>query len=187
VPGAFVGDIQKATDIGALGIIIPMVESVEEVQNAVKFAKYPPTGSRSQGSGQYGEIWGRGYRQSANDNMMVVAMIESPKGAAIADQIAAVPGVDVVFVASSDLGSFSGKRQGDPEYEALATRIHDATLRAGRKLGGPQAWRTRDGYSFFQGAPDASLIRTGTQSSLGLGGQQPANQTGVAPIEGQER
>jgi 2-keto-3-deoxy-L-rhamnonate aldolase RhmA len=187
VPDATEGDIQKATDIGALGIIIPMVESVEKVRNAVRFAKYPPVGQRSQGSGQYGEIWGRGYRQTANDNTMIVAMIESPKGVEIADQIAAVPGVDVVFVASSDLGSFTGKRQGDPDYEALTVKVRDATLKAGKKVGGPQAWRTREGYSFFQGASEGSLIRGGTQSSLGLGGQQPADRSGVAPIEGQER
>jgi 2-keto-3-deoxy-L-rhamnonate aldolase RhmA len=186
VPDATPSDIQKATDIGALGIIIPMVEDVKEVEDAVQFAKYPPMGKRSQGSGQYGRLYGRGYRQTANDNVMIVAMIESPKGAAIADKIAAVPGVDVVFVASSDLGSFSGKRQGDPEYEALAARIRDDTLKAGRKVGGPQAWRDRQGYSFFQGAPDTSLIRTGTRSALGLDGPQPAA-TGVAPIEGQER
>ena len=186
VPDATEGDIQKATDIGALGIIIPMVESVEKVKNAVKFAKYPPMGSRSQGSGQYGEIWGGGYRNTANNNTMIVAMIESPKGVEIADQIAAVPGVDVVFVASSDLGSFTGKRQGDPEYEALATKVHDAVLKAGLKLGGPQAWRDRPGYTFFQGSSDKGLIRTGTQSALGLNTKGKAAPKGVAPIEGQE-
>lgn len=185
VPTDSEGDIQKATDIGAVGIIVPMVESVEKIQNAVKFAKYPPMGKRSQGNGQYGEIWGRDYRQTANDNVMIVAMIESPAGAAIADKIAAVPGVDVVFVASTDLGSFSGKRQGDPEYEALVTRIHDATLKAGRKVGGPDAWRTRQGFSFFQGPPDTALVRLGTQQSLGLTPAAAPRPT-VAPTEGSE-
>jgi 2-keto-3-deoxy-L-rhamnonate aldolase RhmA len=186
VPDATEGDIQKATDIGAMGIILPMVESVEKVQNAVKFSKYPPLGKRSQGNGQYGEIWGKDYRQSANSNIMIVAMIESPAGVAIADRIAAVPGVDVVFVASTDLGSFSGKRQGDPDYEALVTRVHDETLKAGLKLGGPEAWRTRAGFQFFQGPPDTSLIRTGTQQILNPA--RAAQQTkGVAPIEGQEK
>ena len=54
--------------------------------------------------------------------MMIVAMIENPAGVDIVDKIAAVPGIDVVFVASTDLGSFSGLRQGDPKYEALVTR-----------------------------------------------------------------
>ena len=63
VPDATEGDIQKATDIGALGIIIPMVDTVEKVQNAIKFAKYPPAGRRSQGGGQYGALWGGDYRR----------------------------------------------------------------------------------------------------------------------------
>ena len=97
-----------------------------------------------------------------------------------------VDGVDVVFVASSDLGSFSGKRQGDPEYEALVSRTRDAVLGAGKIVGGPQAWRDREGYHFFQGAPDTAIIRQGTRAALGLDGpQQP--RSGVAPIEGQER
>ena len=116
VPDATEGDIQKAADLGALGIILPMVDTVAKAEAAVQFAKYPPVGRRSQGGGQYGALWGDTYRATANDNMMVVAMIENPAGAAIVERIAAVPGIDVVFVASTDLGSFSGLRQGDPKY-----------------------------------------------------------------------
>lgn len=125
VPDATEGGIQKAVDIGALGIIIPMVENLEKVTAAIKFAKYPPLGARSQGGGQYGSLWGSDYRRNANDNIMIVAMIESPAGVAIAEQIAALPGVDAVFAASTDLSSFSGLRQGDPQYEAMVTKIHD--------------------------------------------------------------
>lgn len=188
VPDATEGDIQKATDMGALGIIIPMVDSVEKVKNAVTFAKYPPIGKRSQGGGQYGAIWGSDYRQTANDNVMIVAMIESPAGVAIADQIAAVPGVDVVFVASTDLGSFSGRKQGEPEYESMVTKIHDAVLKKGLKLGGPSAWKDRQGYTFFQGPGETSLIRTGAQVSLGIGAPPGKKERpGVAPIEGSEK
>ncbi|MBL8228127.1 MAG: hypothetical protein JNL98_06605 [Bryobacterales bacterium] len=186
VPDATEGDIQKAVDMGALGIIIPMVESVEKVQNAVKFAKYPPTGKRSQGGGQYGAMWGSDYRATANDNVMIVAMIESPAGVAIADKIAAVPGVDVVFAASTDLSSFSGLKQGDPKYEALVKKIHDDVLKAGKYLGGPHAWKDRNGYTFFQGAGEPTLIRMGAQLSLG-GAPAPETKKGVAPTEGNEK
>ena len=117
---------------------------------------------------------------------MIVAMIENPAGVAIADQIAAVPGVDVVFAASTDLGSFSGLRQGDPKYEALVTKIHDDVLKADRKLGGPLAWKTRPGFTFFQGPGETSLIRAGAQVELGSG-PAPGGRRGVAPIEGTER
>jgi 2-keto-3-deoxy-L-rhamnonate aldolase RhmA len=164
VPDATEGDIQKATDIGALGIIVPMVESVEEAEAAVQYAKYPPLGRRSQGSGQYGELWGSDYRKTANENILVVAMIESPNAASIADKIAAVDGVDVVFAASGDLGSFSGYAMGDPRYEAVVTKIHDATLAAGKKLGGPFTWNDRKGYMFFQAAGEAALIKEGAKA-----------------------
>ncbi|MFN0169152.1 MAG: HpcH/HpaI aldolase family protein [Bryobacteraceae bacterium] len=185
VPDATEGDIQKATDIGALGIILPMVESLDKVRNAVKFAKYPPAGARSQGGGQYGAMWGSDYRQMANDNIMIVAMIESPAGVEIADEMAAIPGVDVIFAASTDLSSFSGYKQGQPQYEALVTKIHDATLKAGKVLAGPLAWRQRPGYLFFQGPGETPLIRSGAQ--LELGGRSVEGRKGVAATEGSER
>ena len=181
VPDSTPGDIQKAMDIGALGIIVPLVDDVEEIRSAVEYAKYPPEGVRSLGNGQYGALWGNDYRATANANLIVVAMIESPAGVANADAIANVPGVDVVFAASTDLGSFSGLRQGDPDYEALVTAVHDATLDAGRRLGGPLAWRNREGFTFFQAPTESTFIRLGVQRSL-----QEAP-TGQAPIEGSER
>jgi 2-keto-3-deoxy-L-rhamnonate aldolase RhmA len=184
VPDATEGDIQKAADLGALGIIVPMVDTVEKAQNAVKFAKYPPLGRRSQGSGQYGRMWGGDYRATANDNMMIVAMIENPAGVDIAERIAAVPGVDAVFIASTDLGSFSGLKQGDPKYEALVTRALDGITKAGRKVGGPLAWKdTRKGYHFFQGPSEDALIRSGARATLG-GQSGEGAPRGIAPIEG---
>ncbi len=122
VPDATESDIQKATDIGALGIIVPTVDTVEKAQAAVKWAKYPPQGRRSMGNGQYGALYGANYRQTANDNMLVVIMIEMPIGVENAEKIASVPGVDVIFAASVDLGNFSGHKQGDPEYDDLVKR-----------------------------------------------------------------
>jgi 2-keto-3-deoxy-L-rhamnonate aldolase RhmA len=186
VPDANEGDIQKAVDIGALGVIVPMVDTVEKIEDAITFAKYPPVGKRSQGGGQYGAIWGRDYRRYANDNIMIVAMIENPQGVEIVDKIAGLEQVDVVFAASSDIGSFSGLRQGDPGYEALITRIKDGTLAAGKYLAGPSAWQgTRDGYTFFQGPPESVLIRTGARVTL-EGTAAPGLPRGVAPIEGTE-
>jgi 2-keto-3-deoxy-L-rhamnonate aldolase RhmA len=166
VPDATESDIQKATDIGALGIIVPTVDTVEKAQNAVKWSKYPPLGRRSMGNGQYGALYGPNYRQTANDNMLVAIMIETPIGVENAEKIASVPGIDVIFAASVDLGNFSGHKQGDPEYDALVKRIHDVTLEHGIKLGGPQAWNNRAGFSFFQGPGEAQLIRIGAKSNL---------------------
>ena len=79
-------------------------------------------------------------------------MIETPIGVQNAEKIASVPGIDVIFAASTDLGNFSGHKQGDKEYEAMVSRIHDVTLEHGIRLGGPQAWRDRPGFYLFPGA-----------------------------------
>jgi 2-keto-3-deoxy-L-rhamnonate aldolase RhmA len=187
VPDANEGDIQKAVDLGAVGIIIPMVEDLEKVRRAVKFAKYPPVGKRSLGGGNYGKIWGADYRQVANDNIMIVAMIESPAGVKLAKEMAEIEGVDVVFIASTDLSSFTGWQQGDPRYEALVTEAKEAILKAGKKVAGPLAWKgNRPGYSFFQAPTEASLIQMGVKVSLG---QTVVSETkkGVAQTEGAEK
>jgi 2-keto-3-deoxy-L-rhamnonate aldolase RhmA len=168
VPDALEGEIQKATDIGALGIIVPTVDTVEKAQAAVKWAKYPPAGRRSTGGGQQKGLYGEDYRQTANDNMVVVIQIETPIGVANLEKIAAVPGIDVIFAASGDLGNFSGHKQGEPEYDSLVTRIHDVTLKAGIKLGGPQTWKDRPGYTFLQAPPEWMLLQAGAQANLGI-------------------
>jgi 2-keto-3-deoxy-L-rhamnonate aldolase RhmA len=190
VPDATESDIQKATDIGAMGIIVPTVDTVEKAQAAVKWSKYPPEGRRSQGNGQYIPLWGKDYRQTANHNMVVVIMIETPIGVENAEQIASVPGIDVIFAASTDLGNFSGHQQGDKEYEALVTKIHDVTLQHGIRLGGPQAWKGRPGFTFFQAPTEAQLIQAGALVNLSPNSAQGGRTTqgaaapGVAPIEG---
>ena len=114
-------------------------------------------------------------------------MIENPPGVEIVDKIAALEHVDVIFAASTDLSSFSGFRQGDAAYEALVTRIKNATLKAGKHLAGPSAWKdTRDGYTFFQGPPETALIRSGAQQSLRGTPQTQGLPRGVAPTEGAE-
>ncbi len=186
VPDDSEGAIQKATDIGALGIIVPMVDTPEKMENAVRYAKYPPEGRRSQGGGQYGRLWGRDYRQTWNDNVMIMAMIETLEGTEASAAIAAVDGVDGIFVASGDLGSFSGKRQGDPEYEALVTQIKRETEAAGKFVGGPSAWMSsRDGYDFFQAPSTSSLIRIGARLTLEQADPCRFLPSGATPVEGE--
>lgn len=168
IPDATEGDLQKAADIGALGIVVPMVDTVKEAEDAVLYAKYPPQGRRSRGGGQYGKLWGNGkYRELANDNIMIVIMIETPRGIEIVDQLAAVEGVDVVFAASGDIGSFTGYERSDPRYMKLIERIKTETLKAGKILAGPSSWRDREGFMFFQGPSEGSLISAGAKLELG--------------------
>jgi 4-hydroxy-2-oxoheptanedioate aldolase len=138
VPDEFESTIQKATDIGMLGIIVPTVDTVEKAMAATKYARYPPVGRRSSGGGQAASIWGVhgiNYRDTFNDNLLVVVMIETPVGVANANDIAKVPGVDVVFVGMGDLSQFSGLQQTDARYQQMLADVRDATLKAGKMFG----------------------------------------------------
>ena len=161
LPDAQEWHIQHATDIGALGVIIPTVDDVDRAREAAKWARYPPVARRSSGSGQAARIWGINgvnYRQTINDNMLVVIMIETPTGVANAYDIASVPGVDVVIIGNNDLSSFSGFPQNDDRYQMMVTKIHDETLRAG-KIFGQAAANYATGHplskdaKFFQNGP----------------------------------
>jgi 4-hydroxy-2-oxoheptanedioate aldolase len=167
VPQATQGDIQKATDIGALGIIVPMVETVEEAHNAVWYSKFPignvnspntkPWGFRSSGGNQASMLWGRDYMTNANNNIMILIQVETPQGALNLDRILnEVPGIDIVMIASNDFGMFSGYRDGDPEYDALEKIARETTLKHGKYLAGPSSWQNRPGYTFFQGRRSAT-------------------------------
>jgi 2-keto-3-deoxy-L-rhamnonate aldolase RhmA len=161
LPDAQEWHIQHATDIGALGVIIPTVDDVDRTREAVKWAKYPPFGRRSAGAGQAASIWGAfgNYRQTINDNMLVAIMIETPTGVANAFDIASVPGVDVVLIGNNDLSSFSGFKQGDDKYEQLMLKVHDDVLRAGKIFGQANAALYAKGHvlskdaKFFQNGP----------------------------------
>ena len=170
VPDATESEVQKATDIGAMGLIFPTIDTAEKTREAVKWAKYPPLGRRSIGAGQFRELWGNDYRETANDNIMVIIMIETAIGVENVEKIAAVPGVDMIFIGPSDLASFSGtKGAGDPAFEAMIKRVHDVTLKAGLKLGSVTAFKGRPDFTFFVGGDEASLIKLGAKAFLEAG------------------
>src|SRR5205085_2385501 len=100
------------------------------------FSRYPPVGRRSSGGGQYNQIWaGLNYRQTINDNMLVTVMIETLEGVAMAEEIAATHGVDVVILGNNDLSAFSGWSQNDPRYQDAIIKVHDAALKYGKYYG----------------------------------------------------
>lgn len=142
IPEATEGIIQHAVDLGVLGIIVPSVDDAAEALTAAKFARFPPIGRRNvSNSGPTVGLWtpvvppGSTFRQSMNDNMLVILMIETVEGVNNALEIAAQPGVDVVIQGNSDLASFSGFQASDDRYQDLLTRIRDAVYQAGKYWG----------------------------------------------------
>ena len=177
VPGARVAyaderEIQHATDAGALVVVVPTIDTVAEATEAVNWTYFPPMGRRSAGGGQAFEagMWGGvpgGYRNTINDNIVLILMIETLEGLKNADAIAKVPGVTAVFAASGDLGNFSGFRQGTPDYERAINIVHDAAVNAGVRLCGPLAWRDRPDFTCFQAGSETAAIARGVAAELG--------------------
>jgi 2-keto-3-deoxy-L-rhamnonate aldolase RhmA len=177
VPGVRVAyaderEIQHGMDEGALVIVVPTVRTIEEGKAGRDWTYFPPLGKRSLGAGQAysADFWGNvpgGYRNTINENVVLIEMIETVGGAAQARQIAAIPGVDAVFAASSDLGNFSGYKQGDSDYERLINVVHDAALAAGKRLCGPFAWRDRPDFTCFQAGTETAAIARGVAAELG--------------------
>jgi len=115
-------------------------------------------------------MWGNvpgGYRQTFNDNLVLILMIETLQGLKQADEIAKVPGVTAVFAASGDLGNFSGYRQGSPDYERAINIVHDAAINARVRLCGPMAWRDRPDFTCFQAGSETAAIMRGVAAELG--------------------
>jgi len=161
LPDAQEWHIQHTTDIGALGVIVPTVDDVDRAREAAKWSRFPPVARRSAGAGQAPRIWGINginYRETYNDNVLVVVMIESPTGVANAYDIASTPGIDVVIIGNNDLSSFSGFPQDDDRYQQLMKKVHDDTLRAGKIFGQANSKYakghplSKDAY-FFQNGP----------------------------------
>ena len=153
-------------------IVVPTVDTVEEAIEARNWTYFPPLGRRSQGGGQAFDpaMWGGvpgGYRNTANDNVVLIVMIETLEGLKNVDEIAKVPGITAVFAASGDLGNFSGFQQGTPDYERAINMVHDAALKAKVKLCGPLAWRDRADFTCFQAGNEAAAITRGVAAELG--------------------
>ena len=177
VPGARVAyaderEIQHALDAGALVIVVPTVDTVAEAIEARNWTYFPPLGRRSAGGGQAFDaaMWGGvpgGYRNTANDNIVLILMIETLEGLQNAQEIAKVPGVSALFAASGDLGNFSGYRQGSPDYERAINIVHDAAIAAKVRLCGPLAWRDRPDFTCFQAGSETAAIARGVAAELG--------------------
>src|SRR5450755_3594021 len=107
VPTNSVEWFKWALDAGAWGVVVPMVNTREEAQRAVEYAKYPPRGTRSIGGafGPYGfgiTDWPE-YARAANDETLVIVQIESVPALQHLDDILSVAGIDIAFVGPNDL------------------------------------------------------------------------------------
>jgi 4-hydroxy-2-oxoheptanedioate aldolase len=129
--------IMKALDVGAYGIIVPLVNTAAEAAAAVAACRYPPVGIRSSGPIRAMHYGGANYQAEANGEIVVLAMIETKEGLANLDAICATPGLDGVYIGPADLSYALGLPprgdNPDPTHMATCDKIREAAHRRGIK------------------------------------------------------
>jgi 2-keto-3-deoxy-L-rhamnonate aldolase RhmA len=167
---------KRVLDQGVSGVIFPFTSTPELAAQAVAACKYPPHGRRGSGAGLAKSTWpdAEDYYNSADANIVTVTVVEDRAGLENIEAIAATPGLDIIFIGTSDL-SFSLGARGDmdaPEVRRAVTRIAEAARRNGKFLGRPGitpagvAQYMEQGFRFFQTATELGLLTAGARAYL---------------------
>lgn len=183
---------KRVLDMGSLGVIFPFTSTRELAEQAVKSCKYPPLGIRGFGPGMAMSRWnlsGPDYVKFANENVLVITIIEQKQAIENLEQIASVPGVDVLFIGANDL-SFSlgvGGKLTDPIVEEAVGKV----LAVGKKYGIPVGYpagtpseinkRMAQGFRFFQASSDLGLMMSGARDLLSKVQRQTAESAKPEP------
>jgi 2-keto-3-deoxy-L-rhamnonate aldolase RhmA len=174
---------KRVLDAGVQGVIFPFVSTPELAKVAAGACRYPPAGRRGSGASLATSSWPDpdAYADSADGNVVVVAIIEEAAALPHVDEIAATPGIDVVFIGTGDMSFSMGLRgeQNHPRVEEAAQRVLAAARRHGKAAGRPAraAELTRghieQGFLFFQAPSELALFEAGAQQFLGPHGIEP--------------
>ncbi len=177
---------KRILDAGAIGAIFPFTNSAELARQAVSACKYPPLGRRGAGADLAGLRWAppEGYYDFADRNVMVITVIEDARALDEIDEIAATPGIDVIFIGTSDLSFSLGLRgrQNEPKLQAAIDKIVAAAKKHNKPLGRPAATPEdiqrymKDGFLFFMTCTELGLMTSGARQLLG-----PLGKSAVAP------
>jgi 4-hydroxy-2-oxoheptanedioate aldolase len=175
VPTGDVVTIKQVLDLGTQNLLVPMVSSAQQARAVVEAVRYPPRGRRGVGSALARSArWNRvtGYLEDADEHVSLVVQIETTEGVAAAAEIAAVDGVDGVFVGPSDLAASMGLlgRQDHPDVVAAVHRTFEAVRAAGKPVGvnafDPALARgyVGAGAAFVLVGADVTLLARGSES-----------------------
>ena len=184
VPVAETWTAKRVLDAGVHGVVFPFVSTPALARLAAAACRYPPVGRRGSGASLATASWPEpdAYHDSADRNVLVVVVVEEESALAHVDEIAATPGVDVVFAGTGDLSFSLGLRgqQRHPRVEEAAAAVLGAARRHGKVAGRPAGSfeeTQRDieqGFLFFQAPSDLAMFEAGAQQFLGPHGIQPA-------------
>lgn len=164
-------NLKRALDNGAFGVIVPMVNSREEAEAAVRHSRYQPLGARSIGGQMHAVNFGvdtATYFARANDEILLIVMIEHIDAVERVEEILSVPGIDAWFIGPNDLHNSMGLRpvfeSADPKFLAAVDKIQ----KTGRRLGIPggihvvsgEAAKRRmaEGFQFIAIGSDAGMM-----------------------------
>ena len=180
------GAIQHALETGADGVMIPMVESATQARLAVEWSKYPPYGTRGLHTLSQAFLLDQtsmagypppphatlNYPQRMNEQVVVVVQIETDRGLAAREEICAVPGVDVVFIGTSDLSQSLGVSMQSSEFTTAVQSIIISAQQAAKTVGiiGGSADALQPfvdaGVNFLTLAVDGALLMHGAKTLL---------------------
>lgn len=172
VGGHSASELVPPLDAGADGLFVPHVDSAATAQQIVRACRFPPLGSRPGSLATRAGRWGRctltDYVSRANSEITIVAQIESPQAVASVAAIAAVAGLDAVFVGPFDLALSAGVDPAGAELRELIDRVEAAT--PSKVVGGvannsaEAAQMAERGYSFVMVGADISLLGSALSS-----------------------
>ena len=177
VPDDHPSTIKRALDLGVQSLMVPMVDSAAQAEALARAARYPPRGARGYAApivraSRYGAH--PGYAAWAHEELLLIAQIEHADAVAEIDAIAAVEGIDMLFIGPNDLaGSLDRlERLGEPEVLDAIARVERAARSAGRLLGTVPSEGRDAGACFAAGhglcacASDVGLFREGAVRAL---------------------
>jgi 4-hydroxy-2-oxoheptanedioate aldolase len=167
------GTINRVLDMGAMGVIVPMVQNADQARAVTQPVYYPPLGTRSGGGVRLGLISGSGaydYLDHANEEVMLVLMVETEEAIANVESIMRVPGVHAVFIGTGDL-MVDVKAHGHDEahHERLVQQVLEASRRTGVAAGTVcltheiAEERRAQGFRFLCYGADQTIIAAGFQ------------------------
>ena len=176
VPSLEPGLIMKVLDAGAYGVIAPLINTADDARALVAACRYPPLGMRSFGPHRAMLYGGADYAKHANDEMLVLGMIETREGVANLEEILAVEGLDGIYIGPADLalshGHTPGFDHGDGPMETLIDEIVARARQHGSVIGihnGTAAHARRmlaRGCDLVTVGADTRLLMTGAQAVL---------------------
>jgi 2-dehydro-3-deoxyglucarate aldolase/4-hydroxy-2-oxoheptanedioate aldolase len=183
--------IKRALDIGADGVVIPWIETAEQLAKAVACARYPPEGGRGIGA-ERATAWGHAlleHTAEANEHVLVVPILETVSAEANVRQLAFVQGVEAVFFGPADFSASAGHR-GEWEGPGVAERLlamKDVLRAAGKHVGvvaasrDNLALRTAQGFRMLGLGLDSGLLLRSLKEALAVVGRDRPLHASLTP------